>query len=401
MIARFPSEGRVKIAIVHDWLTGMRGGEAILEAICRLLPGAPIFTLVHVPGSVSPTIEARPIHASFIQRLPFARARYRHYLPLFPRAIERFDLGGFDLVLSVSHCVAKGAIPAPRARHVSISLTPVRYAWDRFADYFGPGRAGPIARLLAGPVCHRLRVWDVATAPRVDRFVAISRFVQARIKRYYGRESEVLYPPVDAARFAIDPRGPENHYLVVAALVPYKRVDHAIEACAAIGRPLRIVGDGPDRKRLERLARRAGAAVDFLGRVAARDLPEVYARARAFLFPGVEDFGIAPLESLAAGRPVVALAEGGALETVGEGIATVPGRASPYGVLYGEASAAGLARAILELEKFPESFDPARLRERALAFDEPRFLANLRELLLSEGAAPAPAPPAAARKEPC
>lgn len=380
MIARF-----MRIAIVHDWLTGMRGGEAILDALCRLLPGAPIFTLVHVPGSVSPAIEARPIHESFVGRLPFASRKYRSYLPLFPRAIESFDLTGFDLVLSVSHCVAKGAIPAPRARHVSISLTPVRYAWDRFDDYFGKGRAGPLARLLAGPVCHRLRVWDTCTASRVDRFVAISQFVQARIKRYYGRESEVLYPPVDAARFAIDPRGPEDYDLVVAALVPYKRVDHAIEACAALGRPLRIVGDGPDRRRLERLARRCGARVDFLGRVSSRDLPAVYARARAFLFPGVEDFGIAPLESLAAGRPVVALAEGGALETVGPG--------ARYGVLYEEATPAGLAAALRELDARLASFDPAALRARALEFDRPIFEAKLRDLLVSEGAAPAPAPP--------
>jgi glycosyltransferase involved in cell wall biosynthesis len=405
----------MRVALVHDWLTGMRGGEAILEALCRLLPGAPIFTLVHVPGSVSPLIESRPIHASFVQRLPFGRTRYRHYLPLFPLAIERFDLAGFDLVVSVSHCVAKGVIPAPRARHVSISLTPVRYAWDRYQDYFAPGRAGRLARLLAGPVCHWLRAWDVASAPRVDRFVAISRFVEARIARYYGRSSEVLYPPVAAARFAVDPAGPEDYYLVVAALVPYKRVDDAIEACGALGRRLRVVGDGPDRKRLERLARRAGAKVEFLGRVPDADLPRLYARARAFLFPGVEDFGIAPLESLAAGRPVVALAEGGAVETIGasshgaahqRGIEGSPahqrgidGRLSPFGVLYDGAGPGPLAQAILDLEKHPDGHDPARLRARALEFDRPVFEARLAALLASEGVEPAAAP-AGARSAP-
>jgi glycosyltransferase involved in cell wall biosynthesis len=394
----------VKVAIVHDWLTGMRGGEAILAALCRLLPGAPIFTLVHVPGSVSREIESHPIRTSFIQRLPLARRHYRKYLPFFAQAIERLDLAGHDLVVSVSHCVAKGALPPPCARHVSIVLTPVRYAWDRYEDYFGKGRAGPLTRLLAGPVCHRLRIWDAASAPRVDRFVAISRFVAARIRRYYGRESELLYPPVEASRFAIDRRGPEDYYLVVAALVPYKRVDDAIEACGALGRRLVVVGAGPDRRRLERVARRSGARVDFLGRVADADLPGLYARARAFLFPGVEDFGIAPLESLASGRPVVALACGGALETLGRGEEAPAGGISPHGVLYGEPGAAGLARAMAALEERLEGFDPERLRTRALAFDRPVFEAALRALLAAEGlalaaradgarAAPAGAPP--------
>ncbi|HVY60356.1 MAG TPA: glycosyltransferase, partial [Planctomycetota bacterium] len=254
----------MRVAIVHDWLTGMRGGEFVLEPICRFLPDAPVFTLLHVPGSVSAAIESHPIRTSFVQRLPRAATRYRSYLPLFPLAIERLDLRGFDLVVSTSHCVAKGAIPAPGARHVCYSHTPVRYAWDRYEDYFGAGSgAGLLTRAVASLVCHYLRVWDVASAPRVDRFVANSRCVASRIARYYGRSSEVIHPPVDCARFAVDPRGPEDYYLVVGASAPYKRVDHAIDACAALGRRLVIAGsgasEGAERRKLERRARRAGA----------------------------------------------------------------------------------------------------------------------------------------------
>jgi glycosyltransferase involved in cell wall biosynthesis len=370
----------MRIALVHDWLTGMRGGEAVLEALCRLFPGAPIFTLVHARGAVSPAIEAgREIRASFIGRLPFARTRWRAYLPLFPLAIESFDLSPFDLVVSTSHCVAKGAIPRPGARHVCYCHTPVRYAWDRFDDYFGPrSGTGPAKRALAALACHFLRTWDAASAPRVDRFIANSHFVASRIRRYYGREAEVLYPPVDCARFSIDPRGPEDYYLVVAALAPYKRIDHAIAACAARKRRLLIAGTGPERRRLERLARRAGGRVEFLGRVPDEDLPGLYARCRAFLLPGVEDFGIAPLEAMASGRPVIALGEGGVLESVG-----------PLGLLYAPATPAALADAIA-LDRRIDAIDPAALRARALEFDRPVFEARLRAALASEGVALSP-----------
>ena len=372
----------MRVALVHDWLTGMRGGEAVLEPLCRFLPDAPIFTLLHVPGSVSATIEARAIHTSFIQRLPLAKSRYRSYLPLFPLAVEGLDLRGFDLVVSTSHCVAKGALAGPGARHVCYSFTPMRYAWDRFDDYFGPASgAGIVTRAVASLTCHYLRSWDATTAPRVDRFVADSRFVASRIKRYYARDSEVLYPPVDCSRFAIDPAGPEDYYLTVGAPAPYKRVEHAIDACAALGRRLIVAGagasDAPARRALERRARRLGARVDFPGRVSNEELGRLYARARGFLFPGVEDFGISPLESLASGRPVVALGEGGALETVGGD--------PPCGVIYREPTVAGLAAAIGELEAGLDRFDPAALRRRALAFDRPVFEAGIAALLRSEG----------------
>lgn len=377
----------MRIALVHDWLSGMRGGEAVLEPLCRLLPEAPLFTLVHVKGSVAAAIESRPIHESFLGRLPFGRSHYRAFLPLFPLAVESLDLAGFDLIVSTSHCVAKGAIAPPGARHICYCHTPVRYAWDRFEDYFGRrSSAGVLGRAAARLVCHYLRNWDAATASRVDRYVANSRFVAARIRRYYGREAEVIHPPVECARFRPDARGPEDYYLVVAALAPYKRISDAIEACAALGRRLLVAGTGPERRALERRARRAGATVEFLGWVAPADLPGLYARARALLFPGVEDFGITPLEAMAAGRPVVALAEGGALETV-----------AGHGLTYADAGPAGLAAAIRELEarEARGDFDPARLRARALEFDRPIFDAKLRRLLESEGVRLPPAVPAA------
>jgi len=388
----------MRVAIVHDWLTGMRGGERCLESLCRLLPDAPVFTLLHDRGSVSTTIESRPIRTSFVQRLPFVRRGYRAYLPLFPLAIESLDLSRFDLVVSVSHCVAKGALARPGARHVCYCLTPVRYAWDQFDAYFGEGQASWPKRLAARLVAHYLRLWDAAAAPRVDRFVAISRFVAARIRRYYGREATVLHPPVDTEAFRPRRGGPDDYYLVVAALAPYKRVDVAIEAFADLGLPLKVVGHGPERRTL---ARRAGGRIELLGHVPAAELSALYAGCRALVFPGVEDFGIVPLEAMASGRPVVALAAGGALETVvplagDDGDADGAGDRAPTGILYDDPSPRGLAAAVRRLEASLDRFRPEALRAHAERFATPRFEAALASLLAEEGvpvrvpAAPAP-----------
>ncbi len=357
-----------RVALVHDWLTGMRGGEKVLAAIAELFPGAPIYTLLHVPGSVSEQLESHPIHTSFVQRLPGARRHYRRYLPLFPAAIEDFDLSSYDLVLSTSHCVAKGAVPAPGARHLCYCHTPMRYAWDQEHTYF-PRRHGPVAR-LRNLALTALRTWDVATVPRVDGFLANSSFVGERIRRYYGRPAEVLPPPVDVDFFLAEEGGrAEGDYcLAVSALAPYKRVEVAIAACERAGLELRVVGDGPERRRLGSVA---GRRTRFLGRVDDDELRRLYRGARAFLQPGVEDFGIATVEALACGTPVVAVGRGGVLDIVQNGL---------HGVLYpppaaGEEEAA-LAAAIDKSLKI--GFNALKLQERARRFSTRSFHERLR-----------------------
>ena len=328
MAARAP-----RVALVHDWLTGMRGGEKVLEVLAEIYPQAPIFTLFHFPGSVSALLESHPIHTSYLQRAPALRRHYRHYLPLFPSAIEDLDLGGFDLIVSSSHCVAKGVVPPPGARHVCYCHTPMRYAWDQERAYF-PHRRGLVARLRS-LILSALRTWDVATSPRVDHFVANSRFVAGRIRRYYGRPADVLPPPVDVEFFTpdassgppVNPGGMDNsstqaYCLAVSALAPYKRLEVAIRACENLRLPLRIVGTGPEESRLRQLA---GPHTQLLGRVDGERLRALYRGARCLLQPGIEDFGIASVESLACGTPVVAVAQGGVLDIVEDGV---------HGVLY-------------------------------------------------------------------
>jgi glycosyltransferase involved in cell wall biosynthesis len=228
----------MKLAFVHDWLTGMRGGERVLEVLCERFPDAELFTLLHVRGSVSPAIERLRIHTSFVQQLPLVRRYYRYYLPLFPAAVERFDLERFDLILSVSHCCAKSVVRPAAARHICYCLTPMRYAWDQFDAYFGPQRIGRIGSRVMRPVMDRMARWDRDTASRPDRYVAISHYVAGRIARYYNREATVVYPPVDTNFFSPDDSRPERYALVVSALVPYKRIEVAIEACARAHVPL-------------------------------------------------------------------------------------------------------------------------------------------------------------------
>ncbi len=355
----------MRVALVHDWLTGMRGGEKVLEEIASLFPESPLFTLLHVPGSVSPALESHPIETSFIQRLPGAARHYRTYLPLFPAAIERLDLAGFDLVVSSSHCAAKGVIPPPGSFHVCYCHTPMRYAWDQETVYF-PRRHGPVAWARRVALA-RLRRWDAATASRVDLFLANSTFVAGRIRRYYGRDSEVLHPPVDVEFFTPGAGAEGDYCLMVAALVPYKRIELAVEACGRLGIELRVVGEGPDRERLERL----GDAVRFLGRVDGVTLRALYRGARAFLQPGLEDFGISSVEALACGCPVVALGHGGVVDIVEDGV---------HGVLYeGDGGAGPLAAAIDKARKI--GFNELNLRDRAGGFSGLRFRERFQDLL--------------------
>ena len=366
----------MRVALIHDWLTGMRGGEKVLEGLCELYPAADIFTLLHIRGSVSPAIESHRITTSFVQHLPFARTRYRSYLPLFPLAIEQFHLDPYGLVISSSHCAAKAVLTPGRTRHISYCHSPMRYAWDQFEMYFGAARVGAAAsRWFYRPVLARMARWDAATAERVDRFVANSAHVAGRIGRYYNRLATIVYPPVDTAFYHPADILPAGHFLMVSALVPYKRVELAIEACARAGASLRIIGDGPDRERLERLA---GPEVEFLGRLSDEHIRDEYRRAAAVILPGEEDFGIVPVEAQACGRPVVALRRGGALETVIDGAT---------GVLFDEPEADVLAVALDRVAR--TRFDPVTIRTHAERFSRPRHLAQMQALIDETIAAPA------------
>ena len=345
----------------------MRGGEKVLLALARLFPDAPIFTLLHVKGSVAPELEAREIRTTFVQWLPEVDRRYRSYLPLFPAAAASIDLAGFDLVISSSHCVAKGVQVEPGALHLCYCHTPMRYVWDRYHDYFGPGRLHGLARLAVPVIAEGLRAWDVATAPRVNRFAANSRYVAARIARYYGREAEVIPPPVDSDFFTPGPDAPGDYDLVVSALAPYKRVDLIMDAYRGTGRRLKVVGSGPEEHRLRGLASRE---TEFLGPVDDERLRELYRGCRAVLMAGVEDFGIVPLEAMACGRPAVVFAEGGGPESV------IPGRT---GLVFDRATPEAVREAVFSLDAL--SFDRLTLRAQAEAHGPPVFAGRIRSFV--------------------
>jgi glycosyltransferase involved in cell wall biosynthesis len=352
----------LRLALVHDWLTGMRGGEKVLELLCERFPDAELFTLVHVRGSVSPAIERLPIHTSFVQYLPLASRYYRQFLPLFPIAVEQFNFDRFDTIVSVSHCCVKSIVTPATARHICYCLTPMRYAWDQFEAYFGDARIGRAPSAVMRRVMAWLARWDRDTADRADRYVAISHYVAGRIRRYYNREATVVYPPVDTDFFqpdAASSRPPASGALVVSALVPYKRIEIAIDACRIANVPLTIIGDGPERARLE--AHANGSAM-FLGRRSNEDLRDAYRRTAVTLLPGEEDFGIVPLEAQASGRPVVALGRGGARETI------VP---DETGVLVDDLSAAAFADGIRRA--IDRRFDARAIRAHAEAFGRARF----------------------------
>ncbi len=363
--SRIPDTGSrsQRVAIVHDWLTGMRGGEKVLEAICELYPEAAIYTLVHVKGSVSERIEKHQIQCSALQRLPKAGQLYRQYLPIFPMVIETFDLDGYDLVISSSHCAAKSIIRAGSATHVCYCHSPMRYAWDQFDSYFGPAQVGRFKSRLLRPVLARLARWDAATAGRVDRFLANSQYVAGRIRRYYNRGSTVVHPPVDTSFYrpaSLQPSQPT--FLIVSALVPYKRLDIAISACKQVGARLKIVGRGPEEARLRALA---GSEVEFLGWRTNEQIRDLYREARAVLLPGTEDFGMVPVEAQACGTPVVALGHGGACETVQDGVT---------GVLVGDQSVEAFARGLDRVRSM--SWDPDACRAHAERFSRAHFMSN-------------------------
>ena len=365
----------MRVALVHDWLTGMRGGEKVLELLCRRFPDAPLWTLLYLRGTISETIAKRPIHSSLLQFMPLAATKYRSYLPLFPLFAELNKAGEVDLVISTSHAVAKSMVKRKGKRrpfHICYIHTPMRYAWDMFDDYFGPERVGKFAsRFIFRPVVDALRLYDAKTVDRVDLFVANSTYVADRVKRLYGRDAEVLPPPVDTERFHAAVRQPEDWYLIVSALVPYKRVDHAIRASKSMGRPLKIVGKGPELDSLKKLAKELNADVEFIGFASDLALVDFYRRAKALLFPGVEDFGIVPVEAIACGCPVVALGVGGILDSMTEQTA----------VFYEEPTIEGLTEAVGRFELLAETFKEADLRQQAELFSEATFIFRLEKTL--------------------
>ncbi len=351
----------MKVALVHYWLVGMRGGERVLEALCEIFPDADIFTLVLDPDRISSRIARHNIRTSFLQRIG-GRRHYRKMLPLMPAALEAFDLTPYDLVISSEAGPAKGIIPRPDAMHICYCHSPMRYIWDLQPQYCRQaGWAGRLALQASGPW---LRQWDVTTAARVDHFVANSRFVANRIQKYYRREAVVINPPVDLSRFAIA-ENPGPAYLCAGEITPYKKVELAVEAFTRNGRPLVVIGGGASRAMRER----AGTNVTFLGAVDDATLAFWFARCRALVHPGIEDFGIVPLEVMASGRPVIAYARGGVAETVVAGTT---------GVFFGEQTVEGLMAAVERFERIAGGFDPATIRAHAARYAGPRFVEALR-----------------------
>ncbi len=345
----------------------MRGGEKVLDAICELYPDATLYTLVRVRGQMSARIEQRQIKTSFVQAIPLAGRIYRHLLPLFPSAVEMFDLDDYDLVISSSHCAVKSVIRSGRAVHVCYCHSPMRYAWDQFPAYFGPDQVGAARSRLLRPVMAGLARWDAATAGRVDRFLANSQYVAGRIRRYYNRRSTVVYPPVDTDFYTPHPAEPEPgdaRFLVVSALVPYKRVDVAIEACRRVGAKLTVVGRGPELEKLQQLG---GSNVQFTGWLGDDAIRELYRRSSAVLLPGVEDFGLVPVEAQACGTPVVALGRGGAAETIENGVT---------GVLIDDASAEAFVAGLERVRSMPR--DRRTIRANAERFSRQRFMTSFR-----------------------
>ncbi len=356
----------MRVAIVHFWLLGMRGGESVLESLCRMLPEADIFTLFYDPSRVSETIRSHKVTASYLNPL---RRRHRALLPLMPSALESFDLRGYDLVISSESGPAKGVIAPAAARHICYCHTPMRYLWELYPAYLNEWTRNGMQRLLMRLVAPNLRLWDFASAARVDRFVANSENVRRRIWKTYRRDSDVVYPPAAVETFYYRP--PEDFFLMVSELVPYKHLDYAIRHFSRTGRKLRVAGDGPEYRNLKR---HAGASVEFCGRVPAEDLRELYARSRALVVPGEEDFGITMVEALASGKPVLALGRGGACEIV-------PQEELSGGILYANPTGADLEDALASFDLIEHEFRPKQLQRWAAQFSEARFRANMQRIL--------------------
>jgi glycosyltransferase involved in cell wall biosynthesis len=354
----------MRVALVHDYLTQFGGAERVLLALMELFPNAPVFTLVHDQKSMIDSFDQSRVRTSFLQRLPGARRHHRFFPLLMPLAIEQFDFSGFDVVLSDSHSFGKGIITGPNTMHVSYCFTPIRYAWDDSHRYVREFSSGPWLQHLAPMALSYIRLWDYYAAQRVDSYITLSEFVARRIKKYYGRESIVIPPPINVESFNVS-QNSGDYFLIVSRLVPYKRIDLAIDACEKLGVPLKVVGTGPEENELRR---RAGKWTEFLGFVLENELPDVYAGAKALLFPQEEDFGITPLEAAACGKPTIAYGAGGALETVVE---------EKTGLFFAKQDMNSLADAISRFSN--KDWNSVNIREHAELFRKDRFLHKIQE----------------------
>jgi len=364
----------MKIAFVHEYLNQYGGAERVLQVLCEMFPDAPIYTLIYDEKATGRVFKDREIHTSFIQKIPFSRKHHRVFPLLMPLAIEQFDLSYYDVVISNSHSFAKGVITKPHTHHISYCLTPTRFLWDDSHRYVNEFKlTWPIKKLMPVFLSY-LRIWDKEAALRVDEFIAISNFVKTRIKKYYGCDAEVIYPPVEVGKFKIS-NEQDDYFLMIGRMVPYKRFDLAINVFNAIGKKLKIIGDGPERKRLQKMARsqspgQAKSNIEFLGLISDYKIPDIYSQAQAVIFPQEEDFGIVPLEAMASGRPVIAYRGGGVLETIIEG---------KTGVFFDQQTEIDLVQAIGKYYQI--DWNPQAIREHALKFDTAVFKEKIIKIL--------------------
>lgn len=361
----------IKVALIHDWLIGNAGGEKVLADLHLLFPSAPIYTLVSDKERIPPSLNDCLIYTSFLQNMPGVLKNHSKYLPLMPMAIEQFDLKGYDLILSSSSCAAKGVLVAPDQLHLCYCHSPARYVWDLHHEYIEHTQLSTFARRVFKLTAHYFRMWDVITSNRTDYFIANSQTTANRIRKYYNRESIIINPPVDTEFFKPSLSPGAGHFLMVGRVVPYKRFDLATRAFAHYGAPLHIVGDGPS---LLKLKHEASKNIEFYGSLSDNEILALYQSCRALIFPGLEDFGIVPVEAMACGKPVIAFGQGGAAETVVDGVT---------GVLFYEQSVDSLLTAIKRFKELDEAgtFDPDVIRAHALQFGRKRFREQIKSFI--------------------
>ena len=360
-----------KVAIVHDWLVNYGGAERVVEAFLKIFPDADIYTLVYDKKKMGKIFPEQKVHASFVQKIPFAAKLYTKMLPLMPRAFESFDFSGYDLVLCSSSCCAKGVITPPAVPHIAYIHTPMRYAWDQFFEY--QKQTNKLVAFFMNRFMPSIRLWDFVSSQRIDSIIANSRYIQRRIKKYWNLGSSVVYPPVDTSRLCPNNLAPEDFYVVFSRFVPYKRIDLAITACGELGRKLVVIGAGSQEKELKALAARyKNADITFTGRLSDEEVMSFLQRCRAMIFCAEEDFGIVPVEAQACGRPVIAFAKGGSLETVIDG---------QTGVFFNRQETNSVVEALKKFETLEKQncFMSERIVSHAREFSTERFCSQIKE----------------------